>query len=918
MKPIKVIIQAFGSYTEKTTINFNKLYKNNIFLITGATGSGKTTILDTICFALYCRATGGLRSWKDMRNTSVAENVPTIVDFEFLLNNESYRFIRSIKLYRKRKSDEIEFRSEHACYKMSDQTWELIYSGSETKVREFAEQLIGLDCDQFSKVIILPQGEFKNLLLANTNDKSKIFQKLFSTTYWENLSKAISNAAKSMNSDLDSLLIKEKTILKHENVSNINELIEKQKMCEAEYNRISENLLIAEKHLADLSLDIEKHKKLSSVSESLKLKEEELKKHTEFLDEAKRNFELADVDTKNISNLKIKIKTLISNITTAEKSLESYKMLDELEKEFTLLNKKAGNINIKSATLKNEISDLEASLKKGEDYLKSIIEESKLIPNLFLEYEKQKNILDSLNLLIKLRSENENLVAKLNDLDVSYKSKTINLSALKDKYSVLKKLADKDKAYSISMTLEDGKPCPVCGSTNHPSPASIPPELDISINENLAFLEESIDKAKNYILTLKSEILSVKDRINTKSNEIQELSKTYKSSEYDIKSFKVKLDKTKLKLQNAQKSENHIDPCTVKIEKLKSILEIKRTELNELEQKHLAISKDIENTKKNKEFILSCIDRNKTLEHITKYISKSKYDLKKCEMQLKNIENNISTAKSNLDIAQANYKILKQNYDIEKYNYENLLKSFQKDKNISLKELELSYIKQKNLIKEFTELTGKTSQLINFTKASIKELNKIENTKNKLSTEYSKTNRVALFLQGKNPYNTQIQTFVLGIMLDDILSCANIYLASFSQNRYALSRITDSKKAPKRGFKGLDIEVFDSHYGCIRAINTLSGGELFLASLSLAFGLSDVVQSYSGSVHLDSIFIDEGFGSLDQDTLDTALGTLQHIRKMGRLVGIISHVKEIKERIPARIEIYASENGSQNIRIISE
>lgn len=115
MKPIKVSIQAFGSYTEKTTIDFNKLYKNNIFLITGATGSGKTTILDAICFALYCRATGGLRSWKDMRNISVAENVPTIVDFEFLLNNESYRFIRSIKLYRKRKSDEIDFRSEHAC-----------------------------------------------------------------------------------------------------------------------------------------------------------------------------------------------------------------------------------------------------------------------------------------------------------------------------------------------------------------------------------------------------------------------------------------------------------------------------------------------------------------------------------------------------------------------------------------------------------------------------------------------------------------------------------------------------------------------------------------------------------------------------------------------------------------------------------
>lgn len=917
MKPIKVAMQAFGSYTAKTTIDFKKLYNDNIFLIAGSTGSGKTTILDAICFALYCRATGGLRSWKDMRNISVAENVPTLVDFEFILNNESYRFTRSIKLHHKRKSNEIEFRSEHACYKMSNKTWELIHSGSESKVRDFAEQLIGLDCDQFSKVIILPQGEFKNLLLSNTHDKSKIFQKLFCTTYWENLSKSISAVAKNISTELSSLTIKETTILKQENVNNITELIEKQKICEKEYCIIKSKLSETEKYLSEISSCIEKYKNLSSASESLKIKEKELKHHEKILKEAQQSFKSADLDAKNIPNLKIKIKNIISNIASDEKNLESYKKLENLDKKITLLNKEKNNINIKIDSLKNEIYKLESSLRKGEDYLKLITEEAKLIPNLFLEYEKQKNVLESLNLILKLKLEQEDLVHKLNVLKNNYKNKSTNLCDLKNKYSSLQKLVDMDKAYSLSIGLKDGVPCPVCGSIDHPKLA-ISQNLDIAINDNISFLEISIDKENQDIINLKSEILSLEDRIDKKANDIQEISKKYQAPKLDINSHKIKLNETELKLQNAQKAEKHIKPSTIKIDKLKLDLETKKDKLKEAEKEHLSISKDIENVNKNKEFILSYIDSNKTLQTVTGTITKNKSELKQLEIKLQNIENNVSSSKSNLDIAQTNFKLLKQNYDIEIYNYENLLKDAKKDKNIDLKELEASYEMQKKSVQGLTESLGKNSQIINFTKSSIKELKKIEDTKSKLSATYSKTNRVALFLQGKNPYNTQIQTFVLGIMLDDILSCANIYLASFSQNRYALSRITDPEKTSKRGFKGLDIEVFDAHCGSIRTINTLSGGELFLASLSLAFGLSDVVQSYSGSVHLDSIFIDEGFGSLDQDTLDTALETLQHIRKMGRLVGVISHVKAIKEQIPARIEIYTSENGSQSVKIISD
>ena len=217
--------------------------------------------------------------------------------------------------------------------------------------------------------------------------------------------------------------------------------------------------------------------------------------------------------------------------------------------------------------------------------------------------------------------------------------------------------------------------------------------------------------------------------------------------------------------------------------------------------------------------------------------------------------------------------------------------------------------------KDLSEKVGSIKQRIQSiqkTEASLKELQK---KSDQLEEEYSKFARVSLLLQGNNAGKMPIKMFVLSIMFDDILSAANLYFSQFSCNRYSLSRVKEGGIG--RGFRGLEIEVFDAYFGGVRTIDTLSGGELFLASLSLAFGLSDVVQSYAGGVRLDSIFIDEGFGSLDEETLDTAMKALKQIQKMGRTVGIISHVSELKSRIAAKLIVYQSEDGYQNVMIKS-
>ena len=195
MKPLSLTMQAFGSYLQKTEIDFSLLGDGTIFLITGSTGGGKTTILDAMCFALYCRSTGGHRSWDEMRCTAAPDDLPTLLDFSFRLGSETYRFFRKRQAYRKRGSGERAFREEHSCYRLSGGEWELIETGAETRIRERAQELLHLTCEQFSQVIVLPQGEFLRLLRANSVGKAEILKTLFATGLWQEIARAAKSRA---------------------------------------------------------------------------------------------------------------------------------------------------------------------------------------------------------------------------------------------------------------------------------------------------------------------------------------------------------------------------------------------------------------------------------------------------------------------------------------------------------------------------------------------------------------------------------------------------------------------------------------------------------------------------------------------------------------------------------------------------
>lgn len=723
MKILNLSLSAFGPYIENFSINFEKLNHNGMFLVTGATGSGKTTILDGICFALYGKSTGGLRTFMQMRNLSAKDSQPTEVLLEFLIGKSQFKFVRRLVPYKPRGKQTFELRDEHECYTFANNAYKLIVSGSERKVTSEAERIVGLDCNQFSKVIVLPQGQFKDLLLARSTEKSKIFENLFETVKWSRVCDSIQTQVSKLKKECDELFFKRTLILKNENVNDEEELSQK--------------------------LEALMQENLSSKARLLE-----------------------------ITNQKNKY---TSDLETAEKINQA--------KQEVLVSKK--NLDDKESKLKQCQQNFQDATRY-HDFAETLQEIS------FLE--------NKLLCLKKVKSIESNFLSKKKIVD----SITININAFKSRLFDLKQKFNKNLAASLAQNLKEGDACPVCGSCVHPNLASTRFLSDVPLESEIDILEKKIIDEEKKLLK--------------EQNELNEIS-------------------AKLNLAKETLSGND------SIEKIESLLSQK----------------------------------------------KNSYDT-----SIKKIELDISSAKSQLDIAKANFDNAKIIFLAAEKNLHDILSSVDQKNCMDpdtikqkIKSLEDQYLSLHTFI-------GKFEEIFTHAKKSLIDIKKLNSDFKTLTKKLSNISRLSQLLSGTNASKTPIKIFVLSFMLDQILSCANVYLASFCKYRYSLSR---SSRTSSRGYSGLEIEVFDSEMGGVRPVHTLSGGEIFLASISLAFGLSDVMQQYAGGVRLDSLFIDEGFDSLDQETLDVAMQSFEKIRNSGRIIGIISHISLLSDYIAEKIII---------------
>ena len=999
MKPIRLELKEFGPYKNEI-IEWDKIINEPIFLITGKTGSGKSTLFDAITYALYNKTTGG-KDIASLRTKTALDKDKTQVNFDFELSGKKYRIERTLA-YLKAGNKNLTS-GKVALMQYTDEKLEVIAS-KEQEVKEKIEELIGLDDKQFCQIIILPQGKFKEFLLSKSSEKKETLRSLFNTYFYQKFVEQLQEQAKKLDSshkqkekelitrfeqfDIEEELTKFE-YLKDENFEEILSIIQSQeetikiekkellklersfskekenfielsklndKFIQLENNKLElEQLSKKEDYYSKLKLEVEKLKELQKSKDkiieyaSLLTKKMQLKKLEEALLNEEDKYKL-DLDTNK--KLALELNAQKTDIEELRKETIDYKFfynnLNELNSAKT--NIEIYSKSLEELTLKKETyKELDSSLKVAkESYLEDIEEKNILessIGKLKLEVLKKEQDVEKLE-------EYNNKLSEVNDKSVKLtidKKQLEELEVEKKKLEQEVELLNKNKEQEILndflLKLHEGDDCPLCKQKIEHLP-------DI---HDLAVVDESIEKS---LQKVNKDIIQLETLIKKDEEEIGKISTFLKNLE-DTINFKAKgelsqledeLKAENIKLTDISKvirtSEDKIKGLNREIEELSELFKNE----DDIKQKHLEAKNKIEQFEKNVkveldefagyyEKIQSQVEEfdntynvlqnnsNELLVRKTKLETEqknNKTNLLEVSKRIENIVDSFTNSKLNkyyvtLEMAEE---------DIEKLNnledYESQINKFEDTKKIivnSIEKLEeeLKELNQPDLEEEQQKLQDIESQVNDFIEKVAILNTRLENNKklyDKIHNEYinllesSKEIREIIafsdVVSGKTENRKSLETYVQGYYLDLILVAGTKRLLQMTNDRYRFVRRDEKSKGG--GLQGLEIEIHDIYLNSTRIISSLSGGELFLASLALALGLAEVIQNESGGISLETIFIDEGFGSLDAETLDIALTTLIDLQSYGRNIGIISHVSELKERIRPKVEVYSKDN----------
>ncbi len=848
MLPLKLTMQAFGAYLNRIEIPFEKLGASNIYLIAGVTGSGKTTIFDAICFALFNASSTSQRGNAAFRSHFAAESDLSFVEFEFLFKNEKYKITRSPSYQRKKMRGEgYVFESSKAQIMLPDS--KIINNTKE--VDDFVVNLLGLNINQFSQIALLAQGEFLKLLNSDTQTRGEIFRNIFKTDDFLSFQMNLKN---------------EFSKYKQEFEMTKNSLVQYVSMLDFENDEINglKNFYVSQNVLSNFDNFIEKIK-LENQGENKILADLQKEISNFELAFSKKQKELEIIKNKiNLTNQKEVLKNELKK--SEEKFVEikqNYKKIDEKQKKLDELKielQKTNDDFIKA----NEIKTLETAL---------LLEKTKLDNLNNLLCAKNKNLIDEKNkhlnfIFCEYLFFKENFKMQKQDF-CDFQKEILNQSTFYEKtyHTYLSNIAG-----FLAVELKDKNPCPVCGSLDHPKKALL---------KNEKITKDFVEKLKNELeenkklLNSKAQNCSVlKEKIDAKFSEFELLREYYKIDfdEKNAKNFKKDDFEKNIKIFENEKKEieKQISNQNLTIFSLKSKIEtlmkgLKNSDLDKILSYHEKISLEIENL--NKKIEITKLEYEK--EHTFIVGLKSKKELlEKQILDLKNVDIN------QFEQIQGEINIILKDNSVFKQKFQNL--------NLKLSSNEKIFSQIKSGYKKYIELEKKYSNY-------------------KTLCDCANGN-----LKGKS--RLAFEQYIQGYYLDNVLYYANKILKTMTKGQFQLLRKKDFQSF--QGKTGLDLEVMDFHTFKKRDTKTLSGGESFKAALSLALGLSQCVSEFSGAVNIDAMFIDEGFGSLDSESLELALDVILNLSMTNRLVGIISHVEDLKTKIQNQIISIKTQNGS--------
>lgn len=866
MKPLKLTMRAFGPYAGETVIDFEKLQGRHLFLICGPTGAGKTTILDAMCYALYGK-TSGDRTGEKMRSDYADSSERTEVIFDFMLGDKTCRATRSpAQMVDKKRGSGQTLAAMQASLSELEDGKEI--NTLRTGIEEAAGKLIGLNADQFCQVILLPQGDFRKLLVAKADEREAILKQLFKTQRFSDFKDRLKDRLDAKVREKMEKQTREDQILSSSGATD-----EKQ---------LSQMVEEAGKELKEAQDIVKSREKESNEFREVYQKETALMGHFTELEKALKQ----DAALKNEEGRMKEMEASLSLIRSARELAPYFVQLDGITREG-----KQEAVKLKTAradmetysklneTLEKRIQELDAMKEKREEERKTALKMQDLVPKAKLYGAAVQALKNAKNALSRAEEETKRRQAAA---EAARKAR----DEQKEKADAVRKSYIDGQAFLLAEGLEDGVPCPVCGAIHHPAPARggdhVAKAEDVERAQKeyeraSAAYDRANDAKEKHSTGAYAKAVSDHAKADAQMKTLEEIPEAYRDPKY------LEAESTRL-LTDIRKWEQDKETAAAQLRKAGADLSASQAACRNAEERREELVKKYRETesvlkeasdKAGFQSLDECKEwykKKDTEESVRKTLEQYRADRKSTEERIK-AEEQETAGKERPDMLALN------------------------EKSKALQDQLKKASERAAALKERTETLQKA---VSDARAIEKELEDLRKEEGLIRGLYDLTS-------GKKTRIT-LERYVLGTLLDDVANAANLRLLSMSRRRYSLHRMTDESGLGKGG---LSLEVSDSFTGRSRPANTLSGGETFLASLSLALGLADVVQSRQGGVRLDTMFIDEGFGTLDPDSLNSAMNTLIDLQNTGRMVGIISHVPELEERIDARLRVTPAEKGSK-------